>query len=197
MLIYFMAIWNILWIFGISCDHSVHIVLIWYIFSCFGIMHQEKSGNPASEAFEICCSTLSLNLCLFTKIHVLLRFQKMAKILNSNIAILKCMYMRITHVSHSDAWCLRRTHSVCTYECTWVYIHIWTLCTHVHIYIHTYLLVYRISASSAWFLYKCPVLKILMLDSQLSALTFRQMLMNRVTRWVCEKSQKCNPNHFL
>jgi hypothetical protein len=45
MLIYFMVIWNILWISGIFCDHSVHIVLIWYIFSCFGIMHQEKSGN--------------------------------------------------------------------------------------------------------------------------------------------------------
>jgi hypothetical protein len=48
-LIYFMAIWNILWIFGTFCDHSVHIVFIWYIFSCFGIMHQEKSGNPGAE----------------------------------------------------------------------------------------------------------------------------------------------------
>jgi hypothetical protein len=50
MLIYFMAIWNILWIFGIFCDHSVHIVLIWYILSYFGIMHlPEKSGNPDSN----------------------------------------------------------------------------------------------------------------------------------------------------
>jgi hypothetical protein len=32
MLIYFMAIWNILWIFGIFCDHLLDIVLIWYIF---------------------------------------------------------------------------------------------------------------------------------------------------------------------
>jgi hypothetical protein len=28
-------------------DHLVHFVLICYIFSSFGIMHQEKSGNPA------------------------------------------------------------------------------------------------------------------------------------------------------
>jgi hypothetical protein len=27
-------------------DHSVHIVLIWYIFSGLGIMNEEKSGNP-------------------------------------------------------------------------------------------------------------------------------------------------------
>jgi hypothetical protein len=48
MLIYFMAIWNTSRIFGIFCDHSVLIVLIWYIFSCFGIKHKEKSGNPGS-----------------------------------------------------------------------------------------------------------------------------------------------------
>jgi hypothetical protein len=47
MLIYFMAIWSILWIFGIFYDHLVQFVFIWYIFSSFGIMHQEKSGNPA------------------------------------------------------------------------------------------------------------------------------------------------------
>jgi hypothetical protein len=46
MLIYFMAIWNILQTFGIFYDLLVHFVFIWYILSCFGIMHQEKSGNP-------------------------------------------------------------------------------------------------------------------------------------------------------
>jgi hypothetical protein len=47
-----MTIWSILWIFRIFCDHLVHIGLIWYIFSSFGIMHQEKSGNPDSECNE-------------------------------------------------------------------------------------------------------------------------------------------------
>jgi hypothetical protein len=59
MLMYFMAICNILWAFGILYDHLVHFVPIWYIlcpfgtfcahlvhFFGFGIMHQEKSGNP-------------------------------------------------------------------------------------------------------------------------------------------------------
>jgi hypothetical protein len=49
MLIYFMAIWNNFWIFGIFYDHSVHFVFIWYIFpvlvSCK--TGKEKSGNPA------------------------------------------------------------------------------------------------------------------------------------------------------
>jgi hypothetical protein len=46
---YFMAIWNIFWRFEIFYDHSVHFVFIWYIFSGFGIMYQEKSGNPGSQ----------------------------------------------------------------------------------------------------------------------------------------------------
>jgi hypothetical protein len=50
MLICFMAIWNSLGTFGIFYNHWVHFVFSWYIFSGFGIMHQEKSGNPALES---------------------------------------------------------------------------------------------------------------------------------------------------
>jgi hypothetical protein len=49
-LLYFMPIWNILRYleyFKIFYDHLVHFVFIWYIFSGLGIMHQEKSTNPA------------------------------------------------------------------------------------------------------------------------------------------------------
>jgi hypothetical protein len=49
MFIHFMAIWNILWRFGIFYDNLVYFVFIWYIFSGFGVMHQEESGNPASD----------------------------------------------------------------------------------------------------------------------------------------------------
>jgi hypothetical protein len=41
-----MAIWNILWRFGIFYAHLVHFVFVWYGFSGFGVMYQEKSGNP-------------------------------------------------------------------------------------------------------------------------------------------------------
>jgi hypothetical protein len=50
MLIYFIAIWNILQTLGIFYDHLVHFMLIWYIFSGVGIMYQEKSGNPGFHA---------------------------------------------------------------------------------------------------------------------------------------------------
>jgi hypothetical protein len=53
--IYVMAIWNILWILGIFYDHLVHFVFIWYIFSGFGIMYQEKSGNPGSRDIFFSC----------------------------------------------------------------------------------------------------------------------------------------------
>jgi hypothetical protein len=46
MFTYCMAIWNILRIFGMFYDHLVHFVFLWHSFSGFGIMHQEKSGNP-------------------------------------------------------------------------------------------------------------------------------------------------------
>jgi hypothetical protein len=42
---YYMAIWNILWTFGVFYNHLVH-------FSGFGIVYQEKSGNPAVESKE-------------------------------------------------------------------------------------------------------------------------------------------------
>jgi hypothetical protein len=44
-----MTIWDILSPFGTFCIHLVHFVFIWYIFSGFGIMYQEKSGNPGPE----------------------------------------------------------------------------------------------------------------------------------------------------
>jgi hypothetical protein len=45
MLIYFMPNGNILQTFGIFYNHWLHFVFTWYIFSGFGIMHQEISGN--------------------------------------------------------------------------------------------------------------------------------------------------------
>jgi hypothetical protein len=49
MFIYFMAIWYMLWIFGIFYDHLVYFVFIWHIFPFFGIKYQEKSGNPGQN----------------------------------------------------------------------------------------------------------------------------------------------------
>jgi hypothetical protein len=45
-LTYFTTNLNILLIFGICYEHLVHFVFIWYFFPGFGIMYQEKSGNP-------------------------------------------------------------------------------------------------------------------------------------------------------
>jgi hypothetical protein len=50
MLVYFMAIWAILLSFGIFCGHLVYLMVTWYSFSCFGILYQEKSGNPARDS---------------------------------------------------------------------------------------------------------------------------------------------------
>jgi hypothetical protein len=41
-LVYFTAMGNILW-------PLVNFVVIWYIFPRFGILYQEKSGNPGTS----------------------------------------------------------------------------------------------------------------------------------------------------
>jgi hypothetical protein len=42
---YFMTIWRILLLLEIFNGHLVYFVVIWYIFTSFGILYQEKSGN--------------------------------------------------------------------------------------------------------------------------------------------------------
>jgi hypothetical protein len=46
-LVHFAAIWYILRPFGIVCGHLVYFVVHWYIFARFGMLYEEKSGNPA------------------------------------------------------------------------------------------------------------------------------------------------------
>jgi hypothetical protein len=53
MLIYFMGSWNILLRSGNFYGCLVHFVSTWYIFPGFGIMDQEKSGNPASTRTNV------------------------------------------------------------------------------------------------------------------------------------------------
>jgi hypothetical protein len=40
---------SILWLFGIFCGHLVYLMVIWYIFSRFGMLYAEKSGNPGAR----------------------------------------------------------------------------------------------------------------------------------------------------
>jgi hypothetical protein len=47
MLVYFMAIWNILRSFWYILWPFGNVVVIWYVFPRFGNLCQEKSGNPA------------------------------------------------------------------------------------------------------------------------------------------------------
>jgi hypothetical protein len=61
-LVYFMVNWNILRSMGIFYSHLVYIVVICYIFSLFGILYQEKSGNPGLPFSIIQCKFF----CLFS-----------------------------------------------------------------------------------------------------------------------------------
>jgi hypothetical protein len=44
-----MVTWNILRPFRIFNSHLLYIVVIWHIFSIFGILYQETSGNPGYD----------------------------------------------------------------------------------------------------------------------------------------------------
>jgi hypothetical protein len=49
-LVYFMTIWSILRPLEIFYGNLAYFVVIWYIFSRFGMLHQEKSGNPDQKS---------------------------------------------------------------------------------------------------------------------------------------------------
>jgi hypothetical protein len=49
-LVYFMANWSILRPLEIFYGHLVYFVVLWYNFPRFGILDQEKSGNPALDS---------------------------------------------------------------------------------------------------------------------------------------------------
>jgi hypothetical protein len=66
MLIHFTPIWTSLRTFEIVYEHLVHFVFIWYIFSGFGIIHQEKSGNPGAGATGVHCSVAAKQLSTHT-----------------------------------------------------------------------------------------------------------------------------------
>jgi hypothetical protein len=54
-----MTIWSILQPLEIFYGHLVYFVVIWYISPRFGILRQEKSGNPASQPAKM----TKLNFC--------------------------------------------------------------------------------------------------------------------------------------
>jgi hypothetical protein len=57
--------------FWIFYDHWVHFVIIWYIFFGFGIMYQEKSGNPGCEARKKHPEAKSKENSCFVRLHFL------------------------------------------------------------------------------------------------------------------------------
>jgi hypothetical protein len=70
-----MTIWSIIRQFGIFYGHMIYIMSIWNIYFRFGMLYQEKSGNPALESRESPelaypdFFRLSRSLCLPTYIH--------------------------------------------------------------------------------------------------------------------------------
>jgi hypothetical protein len=54
MLVYFGDIRSTLRPFNMFYGHMVYFVVIWYIFPCFGMLYQEKSGNPALQTKLLC-----------------------------------------------------------------------------------------------------------------------------------------------
>jgi hypothetical protein len=51
-LVYFVAIWYILWPFGLFCDRLVYFVAIWYIVWLFGMLTNENLPTLARHLFK-------------------------------------------------------------------------------------------------------------------------------------------------
>jgi hypothetical protein len=50
-LVYFTAIWYMLWPFGTIYGHLVHFLVIWYIFPFWYVVLRKKSGKPCAVLF--------------------------------------------------------------------------------------------------------------------------------------------------
>jgi hypothetical protein len=94
-LVHFTDIWSILRTFGLFYGHLVYFTDIWYIlwllwsfgtyiFSRFGMLHQERSGNPDFERSKFChhlrllitiyaCKYLYIIISIFTTLSKKLR----------------------------------------------------------------------------------------------------------------------------
>jgi hypothetical protein len=77
----FLAIWSILWSFGIFYGHLVYFMIIWnavwpfglfyghlvYLFFPFSMLYQRKSGNPDSDIYKgplwLICHPLVCSQC--------------------------------------------------------------------------------------------------------------------------------------
>jgi hypothetical protein len=60
-----MTVWYVLLPIGKFNGHLLHFVVIWYIFSRFGIFYQEKSGNPALGVVGACRNYISCQIETF------------------------------------------------------------------------------------------------------------------------------------
>jgi hypothetical protein len=100
-LVNFMDIWSISWPFYIVYGNLANFVVIWYIFPCFCILYQEKSGNPAvprcsTNALIYVCRTTVFwkpgnvkNVCVAPKVKKLL-FKISFRFFAVRLALLKC-----------------------------------------------------------------------------------------------------------
>jgi hypothetical protein len=70
-----MGIRSILRPFGIFCSYFVYFFIIWYILLSFGMLHQEKSGNPAGETWILCCFYLFQAIGLPEQTFFIARFE--------------------------------------------------------------------------------------------------------------------------
>jgi hypothetical protein len=86
MLVHFMSIWSILRPLEIFNGRLVYFVVSWNIFPRFGMLYQEKSGNPGPEpssSFRITRSSPSYLYLVW--IDAPLRLEGVQKIVGSNL----------------------------------------------------------------------------------------------------------------
>jgi hypothetical protein len=70
----FFTIWSILRLLEIIYGHFVCFVVIWYMFSRFGMLYQEKSGNPAQDLILDFVQTDKFIVCQFFAIFFFVSF---------------------------------------------------------------------------------------------------------------------------
>jgi hypothetical protein len=91
-----MDIWYILWTFGTFYGHLVYVLVIWNICYNFGMLYQEKSGNPALDVDR------NLRFHSYTALNELYFSNKLGSMLRSQFSATFSKFRPKTGIFHES-----------------------------------------------------------------------------------------------
>jgi nitrogen fixation/metabolism regulation signal transduction histidine kinase len=137
MLVYFVAIWNFLWWFGIVYDHLVHFVSIWYVFPVLVSCTKKNLATLTKNVKYVPCRVFTMctyvhcNAVIFVALFLLL-VRRMKKIIGHSHLAEKWESRLCKHLTALEMTVLSQILSKCFIGSGVVVIN---TCTEINVYV--------------------------------------------------------------